>query len=388
MSFGGSTANINHYVKTGTCMNLATGARRCALTPSDCEPTHIGGEKNINGEKWFTAYRLAQQDDQSSTLKSCTCETTRVNACFANNCSGSNCDWTLSDVDGANLSFRCAANSESCALSKGEMFGHLDANTLANDAQCGCNVLGKLDDQELSGELSPRSQRATLYGACYKDSENAFCAYSPDACGDYGYTWLDSLSASVMLGYECTCADTHTGGCVGGFMGFNCAVSEHDCTWDTYYPPMTLAETFGYDVACANLLAKISMLIRSTSCRQKKMSRLQPAKATIAEDKSVNAKSSEPFGQDLHADTIDKLSAEENVTPTTSKSYNAVFASGLVGLATGAALSLVIIFICRKCSYKKLAPSKIVSKADKTEVATEVDEKIECCTVNEEREIL
>jgi len=347
MSFGGSTANINHYVKTGTCMNLATGARRCALTPSDCEPTHIGGEKNINGEKWFTAYRLAQQDDQSSTLKSCTCETTRVNACFANNCSGSNCDWTLSDVDGANLSFRCAANSESCALSKGEMFGHLDANTLANDAQCGCNVLGKLDDQELSGELSPRSQRATLYGACYKDSENAFCAYSPDACGDYGYTWLDSLSASVMLGYECTCADTHTGGCVGGFMGFNCAVSEHDCTWDTYYPPMTLAETFGY---------------RCRLC--------------------------EPFGQDLHADTIDKLSAEENVTPTTSKSYNAVFASGLVGLATGAALSLVIIFICRKCSYKKLAPSKIVSKADKTEVATEVDEKIECCTVNEEREIL
>lgn len=201
-AFGGSASKLNHYAKAGTCENVATGARRCALTPSDCEPTHIDGEKHINGEKWFSAYRLVQKDGQP-----CTCEKTRVNACFSNNCSGPNCGWTLADVhDGANTGFRCAANSASCALSKGEVFGQLEDDTLAEGAQCGCNALMKPGEQESSDKLSVGNQRATLYGACYKDSDNVFCAYSPDDCGDDGYSWLDPLSASDILGYDCTCA--------------------------------------------------------------------------------------------------------------------------------------------------------------------------------------
>ena len=113
-----------HYARTGICKNIVTGAKRCALTPSDCEPKHVNGVKNINGEKWFSAYGMNQMGHTP-----CICDTTQVGACFAGK--------AALDADGADLSFRCAATPKLCDLSQGETFDHVNDLPLENDAQCG-----------------------------------------------------------------------------------------------------------------------------------------------------------------------------------------------------------------------------------------------------------
>lgn len=128
-----------------------------------------------------------------------------------------------------------------------------------------------------------------------------------------------------------------------------CAVSEHDCTWDTYYPPMTLAG-FGYTCRL---------------CEGRKLPNL---------------------------DTIDKVvnrttMSEESFTPV-APTVVVIIASGAVGVATGIALSLVVMFICRKCNQKKLDSSKITFKTENTEVAIEVNDGTESSADKKEQEII
>jgi hypothetical protein len=46
--------------------------------------------------------------------------------------------------------------------------------------------------------------------------------------------------------YNCHCGNVRTGGCVGGFMKFQCAATSDDCTHDQYFYPSELKEIHGY----------------------------------------------------------------------------------------------------------------------------------------------
>ena len=213
------------YAKTGTCENIRTDEQRCALQASDCEPSHVEGEKNVEGERWYSAYRMEQRG-----FPQCSCGETTIGACLGVGDIG---------VSGVMLDFRCAPHPESCHLREGETFGMVNFS-LKDNAQCTCSGLSDAND---SGSQSP-----TLYGACrhQKDAEKHFCAYSSSNCEE-GYDWIDPSSVSEMIGFSCTCENTRVGGCVGGFTEFICAVSQDDCDWDTYFPPATLKEKHGYD---------------------------------------------------------------------------------------------------------------------------------------------
>lgn len=333
ISFSPAFADINDNAKhnfalIGACESNS-GDRRCALGPSDCKPSHIDGKKNVHGEKWHSAYRMNQLG-----YAPCTCEETRVSACFLGEAG--------LDSTGANVHFRCAPHSESCLLSKGETFGLINGIVpLEDDAQCGCSVLGVLEEhsfeegksasnqlQDSSGALEkpppPLSQAATLYGACYKAADDNFCAFSPSDCqgADEGYSWVDPTSVSDMLGYECTCADTHVGGCVGGFMGFTCAVTSADCIWDIYYPPKKLKESHGYD------------------CRLCK-----PIKHHI-----------------IHEDAIDKLaSPTEDGHVLSTKN---ILAFGGIGMAIGIVVTLLGVFVCINHRFKREKPVRSESSKE------------------------
>lgn len=297
------------YAETGTCEHITTGEQRCALLPSDCEPSHVDGEKNVvGGERWYNAYRMKQRG-----VNPCTCETTPVGACFVGG----------AGLDGsggiAALEFRCAPHPESCVSSRGETFGEFGDIPLEDGAECGCSVLGVLEewdadddyDEDDAVELPP-AQSATLFGACYNDENDHFCAFSPSDCkgGDEGYSWMDPASVKDLLGYDCTCADTHIGGCVGGFMGFACAVTSEDCSWDSYYPPRSLKKTHGY------------------SCRLCK-----PIENRM-----------------IKADAIDALTLEKSVAPGDASNAKTIAGTigGAIGVFAGIAITLISVFVCKK----------------------------------------
>ena len=100
-----------------------------------------------------------------------------------------------------------------------------------------------------------------------------------------------------------------SGGCVGGFMGFTCAVTTEDCDWDSYYPPLKLKKSHGY------------------SCRLCK---------PIAH-------------QIIKEDMIDTLLFVDN---TDSSNMIAGTVGGAFGMIFGIAMTLIAVLVCRKCQGK------------------------------------
>lgn len=218
---------ILNVAKLGACEHAITGVVRCAMQASNCEPEYIDGVKNPNGERWYSAYRMEQRG-----LESCSCETTEVGSCFKPG---------KADIAGGsgNVEFRCAPHSDSCHNQDGESFGIANF-AMSNDEKCGCSGFGDLSLNELSWK--------TLYGACRSPSgskDDYFCAYSPHDC-EGEYSWVEPNSVSGLFGRDCHCEDTHVGGCVGGFQGFLCAITEDDCAWDNFHHPMPLKKKWGH----------------------------------------------------------------------------------------------------------------------------------------------
>jgi hypothetical protein len=121
---------------------------------------------------------------------------------------------------------RCSPHSYGFC-SAGESF--LDArSTNNNDTSCKCD------------EIS--------YGVCQDRSSNRnhSCAFSPKDCEDGQHIWIQPNDVEIATGLVCTCDKVRIGGCVGGFQGFTCAVTEDDCPWDHYYPPYSLKRLHGH----------------------------------------------------------------------------------------------------------------------------------------------
>ena len=102
-----------------------------------------------------------------------------------------------------------------------------------------------------------------------------------------------------------------SGGCVGGFMGFTCAVTTEDCDWDSYYPPLELKKSHGY------------------SCRLCK---------PIAH-------------QIIKEDMIDTLPFVDN---TDSSNMIAGTVGGAFGMIFGIAMTLIAVLVCKKCQGKTM----------------------------------
>jgi hypothetical protein len=60
------------------------------------------------------------------------------------------------------------------------------------------------------------------------------------------HVWIAPRDVETVTGLVCTCENVRIGGCVGGFQGFTCAVTEDDCPWDQYFPPYSLKRIHGH----------------------------------------------------------------------------------------------------------------------------------------------
>lgn len=218
----GHINGLENFAETGACENVVTSKRRCAMQASDCEPTHIDGNLNTQGEKWHSAYRLKQRG-----FDACTCEDTEIGACMSIN-------------DGeASLNFSCAPTQTGyCNKGTQESFGSLSQGI--NEGYCGCASYGR-------SSSGIAEQTATRYGACQDLSSKSkhFCAYSPAACEE-NHLWVQPELTKQVIGTDCHCANVRIGGCIGGFENFHCAVTEDDCTWDDYFAPLSLKEKHGH----------------------------------------------------------------------------------------------------------------------------------------------
>jgi len=215
----------SNVADTGACRNVVTGKQRCAMQASDCEPTHINGDLNVQGEKWYSAYVLDQNG-----FDACTCADTAIGACMS--CNGEDA-----------LEFSCAPTETGyCNTGQTQEFFGYNPYPLDED-YCGCASYGRS-----SSGIAEQTQ--TRYGACQDLSSESkhFCAYSPAACED-NHVWVQPDLTKQVIGTDCHCANVRIGGCVGGFSNFHCAVTEDDCTWDQYFAPYSLKEK--HDHVCS-----------------------------------------------------------------------------------------------------------------------------------------
>lgn len=198
------------------------------MTPDDCEPS-----RNEGGERWFSALRLKQKGVEEAP---CTCRNTLVGACVT--------------VGGKHMNYECAPRTSNveedyCHKTEGgkdPTYEILPTNEAGTN--CYCDILQSIEDDSIRGSPSAR----TKYGACYDhnagedEKENRFfCAYSSDYCtGNHMWVHPNDVPTIRGDGEYCTCESTHTGGCVGGMHPFHCALSEQDCNWNTFVPPIRL----------------------------------------------------------------------------------------------------------------------------------------------------
>lgn len=201
---------------TGSCVNADdTGLQRCAMQSKDCEPTHVDGDKNVYGERWYSFYRQSQR---GSNVR-CRCANTPIGACV---------QASSMDHSDSGLTLTCAAHEALCA--PGETFFQANDN-IARLADCKCHRGGN-------------SRQPTQYGACVDRKYGGyFCSYRFEDCPDE-YDFVEP--SQVPDDYRCHCGNVKIGGCVGGFMKFQCAASEDDCTHDSYFSPVALEKTHGY----------------------------------------------------------------------------------------------------------------------------------------------
>ena len=206
------------------------------MQASDCEPSHIDGLLNVAGEVYRSAHhqKLNGKDP-------CDCGQTEISAC----------------MDGD--SFTCSpTNSGYCSSFSGS-FGNLPTEK----GYCRC-------DSHSADNVRTR----TKYGACQdlSSSKNHFCAYSPNDCED-NHIWVQPELAKDIVGTDCFCENVRTGGCIGGFTSFICAITEDACDFDDYYPPYSLKELHGQ--TCTLCKAPVD-IIDELSDLEKKKSGLSP----------------------------------------------------------------------------------------------------------------
>lgn len=194
---------FKNYAEMGVCEDVSEGTRRCAIQSSDCNPTHIDGVLNIQGERWYNAYALRSSND---TPENCYCDNTPVGSC----------ETSMNDPN------QCAPKKIGYC-SPGAPFQFSEYN------DCTC--------------------AATKYGACQDLTweDNHFCAYSHTDCeSQYNHIWVEPNLVEEVTGLVCTCENVRVGGCRGVHEGFYCAVTVDDCGWDDYFPPISLKDKHGF----------------------------------------------------------------------------------------------------------------------------------------------
>jgi len=235
-----------HYARFGRCVNVKTGATRCAMSAEDCEPS-----RNEDGELWYNDLRLKQKGINDGD---CKCENTLMGACVA--------------IGGKRMDFECAPRTNQ--VEEDYCLPHEDENgnsinpdyqilpTNSAGTNCYCDKLHSIEDDAIRHD--PNAM--TKYGACYDDSNGEFfCAYSSDYCTD-GHRWVSPKDVPDIRGDggHCTCEQTHIGGCVGGMYPFHCALSETDCHWNGFVLPLELKSQHNH--ACMLCDMKISLDVK------------------------------------------------------------------------------------------------------------------------------
>lgn len=225
---GGAASHLSvvNDVATGSCVQVGSDENEhCAMQSSDCEPSHIDGSKNVLGEQWYSAYR----QEQRGSVNQCRCESTSIGACVqTTSISNSKSDTS----DNAPLSVRCAAHEGLCRAEETFLKASSEVPQLSD---CKCDHGG-----------AGTNELPTKYGACVHKEQSRdeyFCAYRREDCQGTHY-WMEPTD--VPEEYECHCGNVRTGGCVGGFMKFQCAATPDDCSFDRYLAPADLKRLHGY----------------------------------------------------------------------------------------------------------------------------------------------
>ncbi len=207
------------------------------MQSSDCQPSHIDGLLNVDGEKYHSAHyqRLNGKDP-------CDCSQTEIRACMKGE------------------SFTCSpTKSGYCNSLDGSFFGTLPADK----GTCRC-------DGHFAKDATRTSR--TKYGACQdlSSSKDHFCAFSPDDC-EGNHTWVEPELAKDIVGTDCFCENVRIGGCIGGFTGFICATAkDQQCPYDRFYPPYSLKVFNGQICNLCKAPAPIEIVDELTDLPQKK----------------------------------------------------------------------------------------------------------------------
>eukprot|EP00980_Cylindrotheca_fusiformis_P016517 scaffold4927_cov105-Cylindrotheca_fusiformis.AAC.4 len=193
------TNALNQITQMGVCENLSDGTLRCAMQSSDCNPSHINGATNVEGEKYLGVHqqRLEKKD------LGCQCKDTPAHLCL-----------TPSADDPTHFIKTCVSDLSSCDLNNGSLLGSGDDT----EEHCTCaHVMNTVDDGNPNADTV---QSPTLYGACKnRNTENDFfCAFKSADC-EVPYVWVRPQDTQDAVGTQCTCDKVRTGACVSGFTG-------------------------------------------------------------------------------------------------------------------------------------------------------------------------
>ena len=323
---------------SSTALSGPTRNRLTLRSFSYCEPAYIDGQKNPRGERWVSGWNLKKRG-----LPSCSCDSTEIPSCL-----------TASHRSDGGIDYRCAAHSDLCQLGEGETFGFVDIPSSDGNQSCGCRAYGTLHTGEGSAARFDPS-KMTRYGACYlshsasklvgstlpadADPHQSFCAYSPSDCPDY-HTWIEPGSVNAVLGHDCGCQDTHVGGCVSGFTGIYCAVTQDDCQgpFGAFHKPFELKSKHNHS---CKLCDRISM--PSSSSSKSSSSKGFDSTSSIEDSRPASA-AQESIIAAAYADEIDATKG--------SMSSGAVVAV-VLGASSGLVLiSLFAALICKKKNQK------------------------------------
>ena len=213
--------SVKHVAEMGVCENTETLERRCVIQASDCKPTHIDGQKNVNGEKFVPLHMQRLQNQEMG----CACDNTPVHVCL-----------TPNHDDPLQFTKTCVAHQALCDVENGSLLGVTSDGD--SEGSCTCKEIKKDNDTT--------TPTPTLYGACDnpQDPNDSFCAFSPNDC-ESPYVWVRPEDTVAVVGRTCTCENVRTGGCVGGFTGFICALTQDDCMNTRYFAPISLKKTHG-----------------------------------------------------------------------------------------------------------------------------------------------
>jgi len=233
-----ATAFSDQITKMGVCENQETLQLRCAMRPSDCNPTHINGQKNVQGEKYLNVNQQLLQNKGSG----CACEDTPTHLCL-----------TPQKDDPSQFVKTCVSDIFACDVNNGSLLG------ASEDADKHCTCAHVLDGEQ-GGDTAVAP---TVYGACKStiNDDDYFCAFQPSDC-ETSYVWVLPQDTQEVVGTQCTCDKVRTGACVGGFVlpglsGTVCSVSAEACydgRHSVFFAPISLKQKHGESCRLCNAM--------------------------------------------------------------------------------------------------------------------------------------